>query len=267
MSIRIPKNPSNLSFFATLLQIFAGRGKIPVFYRGTFAQQEFTVKDFFFWALAYQLVSGLCSRLRQWLSLSGWVTAAGLAVFLLVLVLWSIRTDRAKALGICLCSFPKKTDLLLAGVLLLPAAVNLAAGGLPSVSLWDGCIVLCAAALEEVLFRGFAFQAFGRKSALRGILGSAALFAVLHGLNLFHAAPADVLLQALFAFFAGICYAGAAVRTGSLLPCAAAHCLTNLTGYGFRAETARPLYGVGIGVYALVSILYLLRLRRKCDEI
>ena len=67
-------------------------------------------------------------------------------------------------------------------------------------------------------------------------------------------------------FFAGIYYGIVTLRTGSLLPCALAHCLTNLTGMSLAAEASRPLYAIGIGIFAVGIAGYTVQLRYATNK-
>ena len=160
------------------------------------------MKQFFFWAVLYQLVHGICGYLQQWIIPAHWVTPVGVATFLLLLILWIFHTGRAQALGLGLWPLPRGWDIPLTTLLFVPALINLFAGGMAPMPLSAVCLLICAALTEEILFRGFALRAFSASNLRNGILCSAGLFAILHSLNLLQGALLpDVLLQCVFAFF------------------------------------------------------------------
>jgi membrane protease YdiL (CAAX protease family) len=155
----------------------------------------------------------------------GWKSAAGailvlLAVFALVSVLWSLVTNPGRE---------KVLDTL--GSTVVSAAVI--------------CVV--APMCEEMLFRGYIFPALRN---WRGTLAAAGITAVLFGGV--HAGSAPVLDLVPLAFLGfGLCVLY--TRTGSLLPCMAAHSLNNSVAFASLAGYT-ALEGSALAVGALAGI-------------
>lgn len=123
-------------------------------------------------------------------------------------------------------------------------------------------LVIAVAINEETWFRGVVL-ALLRPSGIRAaIIGSAALFGVLHLGNLAGGAdPAGTLLQALFAVLFGVIAAELAVLTGSLWPAIIWHATWDFTSYlGGNATT--PLALAGVGAACVVMLVYAWRLWR-----
>ncbi len=176
----------------------------------------------FLWIILYGLVFRLSS-----LPLPPWVFPLCLLLFSAALLWWCCSGQRRKHLGLTLpVLFGKGLLWYLLVLLALPAWQlytfrTVAADFLP---------LLTAVLAEELFFRGFLLQRLCRRSVLAGALGSAMLFAALHGMNyLAGYEPTYVELQILTAFSAGLFWGLLRLRLRSLLPCLLAHFFVNLT--------------------------------------
>ena len=85
-------------------------------------------------------------------------------------------------------------------------------------------IALMPALCEETLFRGIVLPSLARMGAAVALLGSAALFALIH-IDTVSAGP--VFYRLPFAFAVGLGLAALRLRTGSLLPSMVAHAVLN----------------------------------------
>jgi len=107
---------------------------------------------------------------------------------------------------------------------------------------------LLAGLCEESLFRGVLQGVLRRKGRLRGVVITAALFAVFH-LNPWLLLPT---------FFLGLVYGVLVLRTGSTVPAILAHAATNVTAFSvvylFRDRPEPAVYPL-IGALALVCLL------------
>lgn len=109
--------------------------------------------------------------------------------------------------------------------------------------------------LEEVIFRGLLFQAMRPGGEKTAIVVSSLTFGVGHIVNLLLGEPVfDTLLQLVYASAIGFCFTAVFVRSGSILPCIAAHAVTNATsilarepGQGHRIFSAAALSALSIG--------------------
>lgn len=109
-----------------------------------------------------------------------------------------------------------------------------------------GCYILfmlCVGFLEELLFRGFLFQALARDSRTAAIALSSVTFGLGHLLNLLNGsgvALAENLLQVCGAVAVGLLFIVLFDRSGSLLPCIAAHAFINISTI-FASGAGQPL--------------------------
>lgn len=208
----------------------------------------------FVWVALYGLTHKLSEGLSRHFALGSWSVAAAMALYTAALVGWLLRTGRAGPVGLRvprLCCPP----LCLAPLALMPALnLILTAGSGAAVGLSALLTALCVAAVEEIFFRGFLLSFFGRRGLLPGALLSSALFAAMHLANLFSDFDRSyVLLQVLCAGASGLLYCGVAAASKSLLPCIAAHFLTNATAFGASHDAAAP-WLICVGIYIVYGI-------------
>lgn len=117
---------------------------------------------------------------------------------------------------------------------------------------------------EEIIYRGILLGYLIKRGELFGIIVSSSLFAVSHLLNLFGSHNLlYTVLQVIFAFFVGICYAAVTLQYKSLIPCIAAHILTNLTGIYSVGRQIKSEWIVGLGICIVIYAAYGVFLLKK----
>ena len=116
-----------------------------------------------------------------------------------------------------------------------------------TVNLWSGIMVnyspletvlfilsmLFVGFLEEMIFRGFLFNALMKDGIQSAIIISSVTFGIGHIVNLFNGSGADFLsnfLQLIYAFAIGFTFVMIYYKTQSLLPCIVTHGLFNAAG-------------------------------------
>ena len=155
-------------------------------------------------------------------------------------------------------------------------------GALVSVNLWWGVrlnmsavetvlyviSMLCVGFLEEIIFRGFLFDAMKKDSIPWAVAVSGVTFGLGHIVNLLNGAQMlPTLLQILYAAAAGILFAVIFYKSGSLLPCILTHSAINSLS-AFSNEQAmtsldRVVSGGFLAAVAIAYCLYLCRGKRK----
>lgn len=91
------------------------------------------------------------------------------------------------------------------------------------------CSMACVGFLEEILFRGFLFEAIAKENRKRAILISALTFGAGHIINLLTGhAGLDTVLQICYASAIGFAFVIVYDRSGSLWPCILCHCAVDM---------------------------------------
>lgn len=124
-------------------------------------------------------------------------------------------------------------------------------------------LVACVAFIEELLFRGFLFQALLKKGNLnRAIFISGITFGFGHIVNLARGySGADQLIQIVGAVAIGIALAYCVALTGSIIPGVVFHALFNLSGTLTNTAVVLDTYIVGAVIIVLVPYVLFMRNR------
>ena len=176
----------------------------------------------FLWIAAYGLIYTLAACLSR--DGSPWIVPLAMCGYSAALILWVFRAGQARRLGLCAPRYP----LRFLPLLMLPVCNCLTAKAF-SLSLPTFLLMLAVCAAEELFFRGFLLRLLMRYGAIPAVLLSSIVFALFHLVNLTAGSVLYTWAQVLCALTAGICFAAAAVLSGSLLPGFAAHFLSNIT--------------------------------------
>ena len=210
----------------------------------------------FLWVILYGLV---------YISLAAcdadWMLPLGMLSYTAVFLLWIGKTGYSGKIG--LEGRPAFSWGMLP-LLTLPAA-NLLTGGFCFHGWETEIVLICACVVEELFFRGFLLHWLLEKGRERAVMGTSILFGLMHLSNL--PAGADTgytLVQVLCAFWVSICYCRVTLFWGSLVPCMAAHILTNLTAAG-RYSDGRWL--AAMVAVMLICVCYSLWLKNLKKEI
>ena len=123
--------------------------------------------------------------------------------------------------------------------------------------------------LEELIFRGFLFEALRKKSLPMAITVSSLTFGLGHILNLFNGSGMSlgaVMLQMFLAVLFGFLYVTVYLSSGSLIPCILSHqCINILSVFANVQAPARSHLAVNLTEIAVI-LLYLFFLVRKNGE-
>ena len=126
-------------------------------------------------------------------------------------------------------------------------------------------LMLCVGFLEELIFRGFLFEALRKKSLRTAVIVSSLTFGVGHIINLFNGSGmslGEVLFQIVYAVLIGFLFVTVYLRSGSLIPCILAHQSINILSAFANHQAAQSYHmAANIGEIALI-LLYLWFLRK-----
>ena len=129
----------------------------------------------------------------------------------------------------------------------------------------DVLLMLFVGVGEELFFRGFLLKLFFEKLDEKWIYITSGIFAICHGVNLFHESPVFVVLQIISAFVVGLLYSHITLQFKSVLPCIILHSITNVT-YLFTAQSMTPIKTALLIISNVLIVIYLLRFKKHQQE-
>lgn len=155
---------------------------------------------------------------------------------------------RSIVFGITACWIAGALDDLVSCFILgsQPSSDDTGPQSVPELTLMLFVAAILPGICEETLFRGVIFGILQRKSTVKAVTISAALFA------LYHLSPWALLPS----FFAGLLFGMLRARTGSTVPGMIAHALSNATA--FIASYLAPDDSLSAGVIIFASVLFAL---------
>lgn len=120
---------------------------------------------------------------------------------------------------------------------------------------------------EEVIFRGFLFQAMLKDGSVKtAVIVSSVTFGIGHILNLFTGHElGETLMQVAFAVAFGFLVTMIFYKSGSLLPCILAHSLFDVFAQFASPDAPEILNWAGHGVMVVVTAAYCLYLARRVE--
>lgn len=203
----------------------------------------------FIWVALYGLVNLIPEVISVPEERSIWLHAGLLVGYVLAFLFWICRKGARKEAGLLIPHGLGKAP----GFLLLLAVFplyNLFAGDVRYPGICFMVQMLCAALTEELFFRGFLLSALRKMGVIRAVVLTSLAFALAHGANFLESSDhVYVWLQVISSFFMSVSYCVVVMRFGSILPCVAAHFLTNITGTG--SISGRSAY---LGLFVSVAI-------------
>ena len=127
-------------------------------------------------------------------------------------------------------------------------------------------LMLSVGFLEELIFRGFLFEAMAKDNLKSAVIVSSITFGLGHILNLFNGRGmnlTEVLIQIVMAVATGFLFVMIYLRSGSLIPCIAAHAFINIsTAFASQNGQAMQTDLIQHGLMLLIILVYLLILSK-----
>ena len=93
-------------------------------------------------------------------------------------------------------------------------------------------LMVCVGFLEELIFRGFLFEAIAKDNLRSAVFISSITFGLGHIINLFNGSGMDfseVIIQIIMAAATGLLFVMVYLHSGSIIPCMAAHAFINIS--------------------------------------
>lgn len=215
------------------------------------------------WIVAYVVGTSVADTISRTIGVEKSITLVYLAVLTATAVIWLRRNGLLREFGLCRSNVPARRMLFYVPLIVM-ASCNLWFGVHLNYGLGESLLyvlsMLLVGFLEELIFRGFLFQAMRRDGLKMAVIVSSLTFGIGHIVNLFNGSGAQLLpnlLQVCYAAAAGFLFVILFIRTGSLLACIATHSVLNaLSTFAAPLDTKQDilvssaLFAVSIG-YAL----------------
>ena len=185
------------------------------------------------WIITYCVLSSIGDNMSASVGVLKIITLPILIVLTVILYLFVKKNGLTEKYGLC-----KPQISAVKMLFYIPLIV------LMTVNLWNGFVInaspletllyvlsmLCIGFLEEMIFRGFLFNAMVKDGVKSAIIVSSVTFGIGHIVNLVNGSGAELLpniLQVIYAVAIGFAFVMIYYKTKSLLPCIVTHGLFN----------------------------------------
>ena len=225
------------------------------------------------WIAVYCVLQSLANPLNKAIGVAYAANAAFGVLQTVVLFAFIRKNDLQKRYGLCKSPVPACRFLYYVPLLIL-ASGNLWNGVAVNYTLAEtACRIvcmLCVGFLEEVIFRGFLFEAIAKDNIKSAIVISSVTFGIGHIINLFNGSGMDIinnLCQIIFAIAVGFLLVTIFYRGGSLLPCILVHAAINTLGtFANDANLTAEMHLLHLAVLIAVTVVYTLILTRTLPQ-
>ena len=219
------------------------------------------------WIIAYVVLASAGDNISEDLGISKIVTLPILIAMSAILYFFIRKNGLTEKYGLCKPQLPVAKMLFYIPLLVLLTA-NLWYGVALNQSPLETALYIlamfCVGFLEEVIFRGFLFQAMAKDGVKFAIIVSSVTFGIGHIVNLINGSGAEWLpnlLQVMYAVAAGFAFVMIYCKTKSLMPCIFTHSIFNgLSAFSNEAAMTpnrQIISGVLLAVIAGGYALYL----------
>lgn len=185
------------------------------------------------WIIAYVALASVGDNLSADIGILKIVTLPILIVLSVILFLFVKKNGLSEKYGLCKSEIPASKMLLYIPLVILLTA-NLWHGVTMNASLVETVLyilsMLCVGFLEEMIFRGFLFNAMAKDGVKSAIVVSSITFGIGHIVNLINGSGAELLpnlLQVIYAVAIGFAFVMIYYKTKSLVPCILTHSIFN----------------------------------------
>ena len=219
------------------------------------------------WIIAYVVLASTGDNISVDIGILKIVTLPILIILCVILFLFVKRNGLSKKYGLCKLEIPASKMMFYIPLVILLTA-NLWYGVTMNVSLLETVLyilsMLCVGFLEEMIFRGFLFNALAKDGVKSAIIVSSVTFGIGHIVNLVNGSGTELLpnlLQVIYAVAIGFAFVMIYYMTKSLVPCILTHSIFNsLSAFANEAVTTpqkQIISGVLITIIAGGYALYI----------
>jgi len=187
-------------------------------------------------------------------------------LFSLIIIIFIHKYKLKEEYGLCNIKVSYKKVLYFIPLIIL-MSTNLWYGVTMNLSIHETIIyiltMLCVGFLEEIIFRGFLFNAMKKDNLKAAIIVSSITFGIGHIINLINGSGADLinnLLQVVYATSAGFMFVMIYYKTNSLLPCIITHGVFNALSVFSKEIISIEMNVLSCLIITLITGLYALYL-------
>ncbi len=225
------------------------------------------------WIIIYCVLQSLANSFNEIIGIE--FSANAILAILQTIILFAFikKNNLMERYGLCKSSIPANRFLYYIPLIIFASG-----------NLWNGIAVnypwadaicrvvcmLCVGFVEEVIFRGFLFEAIAKENVKRAIIISSVTFGIGHIINLVNGSGMDLaenLCQIAFAIAVGFMLVTLYYRGGSLLPCIIAHSVNNsLAAFSNEAGYAPEQQMAHLVSMIAITVSYTLILTKTLPE-
>lgn len=194
------------------------------------------------WIIAYCVLASVGDNLSSEIGVSKVITLPILIILSVMLYLFVKKNGLGEKYGLCKPQVPASKMLYYLPLIVLLTAnfwFGVKMNASPIETVLYMLSMLCVGFLEELIFRGFLFNAMAKNGVRSAIIVSSLTFGIGHIINLINGSGAELLpnlLQVVYAVAVGFAFVMIYYKTKCLLVCIATHSLFNAAS-AFANET------------------------------
>ena len=214
------------------------------------------------WIIAYCVLASVGDNLSSNIGVLKSVTLPILIALSVILYLFVKKNGLGEKYGLCKPQGSASKMLYYIPLIILLTAnfwLGFKMNASPLETVFYILSMLCVGFLEEMIFRGFLFQAMAKNGVKSAIIVSSVTFGIGHIINLMNGSGAELLpnlLQVIYAVAVGFAFVMIYYKTKSLLVCIATHSLFNATSaFGAEASTTTQAI-ISAALIALIAAAY-----------
>ncbi len=211
------------------------------------------------WIIAYVVLASIADNLSEEIGILKIVTVPVLIALSGILYLFVKRSGLSEKYGLCKSAVPASKMLYYFPLVVLLTAnlwYGVAMNESPLETVLYMLSMICVGFLEEMIFRGFLFQAMAKDGVKSAIIVSSVTFGIGHIVNLFNGSGAEVLpniLQVIYAIAIGFTFVMIYCKTKSLVICIITHSVFNCLSVFANEAAMTPQRQIISG--ALITII------------
>ena len=225
------------------------------------------------WIIAYCVLASVGDNLSSDIGILKVVTLPILIALSVILYFFVKKNGLGEKYGLCKPQMPASKMLYYIPLIILLTAnfwFGFKLNASPLETVLYVLSMLCVGFLEEMIFRGFLFEAMAKNGVKSAIIVSSITFGTGHIINLINGSGAELLpnlLQVIYAVAVGFAFVMIYYKTKSRLGCIATHSLFNAaSAFGAEAATTTQTI-ISAALIALISAVYAVYIAVKVRDV